>query len=283
MYINSWNEEIVVKKTLENDFLEVIMAGITHPNSNYRIVHNVSNQFPYDYYVFEYVVSGKGYIETPNQRFTVNAGDFYFLNKSCYHIYYADAYCPYEKVFLVLRGNFVDSLVSNYRLNDSVYIKNNDVKGSIMTIINMLDRDLPVNYDQLSVKILELFQNAFPPPYQKKQVSTQVAETIKNYIDSHIAQKITLESISNDLHISKSHIERVFKDAYNQPPIEYAMHTKITHVASMLITTSYSASQISQRLGFSDEKYMSKCFKKIKGLTPKQYRNEMKAKKEFYI
>lgn len=283
MFINALDEEIVIGKTIENDFLQVIMAGITHPNPNYRIVHNVSNQFPYDYYVFEYVVSGKGYIETPDQKYTVSAGDFYFLNKLCYHIYYPDPKTPYEKVFLVLKGNFVDSLVANYHLNDSVYIKSCNVEGNIMSVINMLNRDAPINYDMLSLKILELFQRVFPSPYQKKQASSQLAETIKNYIDSRVTQKISLDIISSDLHISKSHIERVFKEAYNQPPIDYAINTKIVHAASMLVTTSYSIIQISQRLGFSDEKYMSKCFKKIKGLTPKQYRKEKKAKKDYYL
>ena len=49
MYISPWGEEIVVDNKIGNDYLEVIMAGITHPNPDYRIMHNISKQFPYDY------------------------------------------------------------------------------------------------------------------------------------------------------------------------------------------------------------------------------------------
>ena len=274
MYISNWGEEIVVHNAISNDYLEVIMAGVTHPNPTYRIIHNVSNQFPYDYYVFEYVVKGKGYIETPEEKYTVEAGDFYFLNKLCYHIYYSDPDEPYEKIFLVLKGSFVDFLVSGYRLSNSVYVKKCNLDGLMTQIINHLSREGPINYDRLSVWVLEIFQQLFPPPYQSKTNTNFIPEMIKNYIDAHINEKITLDDISNNLYISKSHIERTFKEEYNQTPMAYCANQKISQVASMLVTTNYSISHIAQQFGYSDVKYMAKTFKKIKGKTPMEYRRD---------
>ncbi len=278
MYISNWKEEIITHNAPANDFLEVIMAGITHPDPTYRIMHNVSNQFPYDYYVFEYVVKGVGHIETPEEKYTVKEGDFYFLNKLRYHIYYADPDNPYEKIFVVLKGSFVDFLVSSYHLNDSVYIKKCNLNGLMMHIITLLDREGKLNYDGLARSVLELFQQAFPSPYQSKQNTNYLPEMIKNYIDSHITEKITLDDISNNLYISKSHIERAFKQEYNQTPIAYCLNQKITQVASMLVTTNYSLSQIAQQLGFSDVKYMSKAFKKSTGKTPTEYKRDKLAR-----
>lgn len=272
MYISKWGEEIIVHNTLGNEFLEVIMAGITHPNPTYRIMHNISNQFPYDYYVFEYVVKGVGYIETPEEKYTVSEGDFYFLNKLRYHIYYSDPDHPYEKIFVVLKGSFVDFLVSNYLSNDSVYIKKCNISSLMMHIINILSREGPINYDRLALSVLELFQQVFPAPYRAKPSSNRIPEMVKNYIDAHITEKISLDDISNSLYISKSHIERSFKKEYNQTPIAYWANQRISQVASMLVTTNYSLAQIAQMLGFSDVKYMSKSFKKIKGKTPMEYR-----------
>ena len=280
MYISAWGEEIVVHNTISNDSLEVIMAGVTHPNPSYRILHNVSNQFPYDCYVFEYVVKGVGYIETPEEKFTVKAGDFYFLNKLCYHIYYADQDQPYQKMFIVLKGSFVDFLVSSYHLNDSVYIKKCNVNNLMSHLINLLSREGPVNYDKVAISVLELFQQTFPAPYISKTSTNRIPELIKNYIDNHINEKITLDDISNNLYISKSHIERVFKNEYGQTPLAYCISRKITNIASMLVTTNYSLSHIAAQFGFSDVKYMSKCFKKIKGKTPMEYKKEKLEKKK---
>ncbi len=278
MYISKWGEEIVVDNTISNDYLDVVMAGITHPNPTYRIMHNVSRQFPYDYYVFEYVLSGVGYIETPEEKYTVTSGDFYFLNKLRYHIYYSDENDPYEKIFIVLKGSFVDFLVSSYHLNDSVYIKNCNLNVLMTHIINLLRQGELINYDRLASSVLEIFQRVFPSPYQSKSSTSYLPEMIKNYIDAHITEKITLDDISNQLYISKSHIERVFKQEYNQTPMAYCLNQKISQAASMLATTNYSLSQIAQYLGFSDVKYMSKSFKKIKGKTPKEYRQDKLAK-----
>lgn len=278
MYISPWGEEIVVDNKIGNDYLEVIMAGITHPNPSYRIMHNISKQFPYDYYVFEYVVKGVGYIETPEEKHTVREGDFYFLNKLRYHIYYADADSPYEKIFIVLKGSFVDFLVSSYGLTDSVYIKKCNLNAIMNHIINLLRWDDIINYDKLALAVLEIFQQVFTAPYQIKSSTSYLPEMIKNYIDTHITEKITLDDISNHLYISKSHIERAFKQEYHQTPMAYCINQKISHVASMLATTNYSLTYISQQLGFTDVKYMSKCFKKIKGKTPTEYRKDKLAK-----
>lgn len=278
MYISAWGEKIIIDNIQTNSYLEPIMAGITYPNPSYRIMHNISKEFPYDAYVFEYVVKGTGYIETPEKKYTVSEGDFYFLNKLRYHIYYSDPDDPYEKIFIVLKGKFVDFLVSNHLQNDSVYIKKCNMHNFMMHILNLLNQDEPINYDRLAVCVLEIFQLAFPSPYQTVPSTSKIPEMIRNYIDVHIYEKITLEDISNSLYISKSHIERAFKKEYGITPLAYCANQKITQVASMLVTTDYSLAQISQLLGFSDVKYMSKSFKKITGKTPMQYKREELAK-----
>ena len=278
MYINAWGEKIVIDNIQTNSFLEPIMAGITYPNPSYRIMHNISKEFPYDAYVFEYVVKGKGYIETPEKKYTVTEGDFYFLNKLRYHIYYPDSDDPYEKIFIVLKGKFVDFLVSNYLSNDSVYIKKCNMHNYMIHVINLLSQSDTINYDRLTVCVLEIFQLAFPSPYHTVPSTSKIPEMIRNYIDLHIREKITLEDISNSLYISKSHIERAFKKEYGITPLVYCTNQKIAQVASMLITTDYSLAQISQQLGFSDVKYMSKSFKRITGQTPLQYKRERLSK-----
>jgi AraC-like DNA-binding protein len=148
----------------------------------------------------------------------------------------------------------------------------------MMHVINLLNQDEPINYDRLAVCVLEIFQLAFPSPYKTVPSNSKIPEMIRNYIDVHIREKITLEDISNSLYISKSHIERAFKKEYGVTPIVYCTNQKIAQVASMLITTDYSLSQISQQLGFSDVKYMSKSFKKITGQTPLEYKRDKLSK-----
>lgn len=274
MYYNHRGEKIFYQNTLLNPFLDVSLAGITYPDSNYRIVHNISHDFLYDYYVFEYIVSGKGYIETKHNKFTVQAGDFYFLNKLKQHTYYSDSTDPYKKIFVVFKGRFVDSLVQAYQIKDSVLLRHCDVYDMMMELLRVLDTDNPLSYELLSTKILQLFQVLCEITTTSQSISVNYAEVVKKYIDSNLMNALTLDTICRDCHISSSHLERIFTATYHISPLRYVAQAKVLQVASMLVNTNYSLSEIADSLSYSDVKYMSRCFKKYIGESPRSYRKK---------
>jgi transcriptional regulator GlxA family with amidase domain len=55
-------------------------------------------------------------------------------------------------------------------------------------------------------------------------------------------------------------------------PINYFLHLKIERAGQLLLHTNMKINQISLKLGFDDPYYFSRLFKKIKGVSPKQYR-----------
>lgn len=272
MYVNFNNENIIYNSIDKNDFLSISMAGITNPNPNYHIIHNINRNFFYDYYVFEYVISGKGYIEFDNNKIVeVNAGDFYFLNKLCKHIYYSDKNDPFKKIFIVVKGLFIDSLISAFDINESVIVTKANVETIITNIHNELIKD-KIDYKIISHHILDLFHSFNKNLYDDKSQSMKLPDLIRKYLDTSFTQKITLEKISEELNVSKSHIERVFKDRFNTTPLNYFMKQKIKYACALLVNTSYSINVIAEQTGFTDSKYMAKCIKKETGMTPLQYR-----------
>jgi AraC-like DNA-binding protein len=271
MYINLNNEEIIYNSIDTNDFLSISMAGITNPNPNYHIIHNINRHFFYDYYVFEYVISGKGYIEYDNKKIMVKEGDFYFLNKLCKHIYYSDKEDPFKKIFVVVKGAFIDSLITAFKINESVIVKKTNVEGIISKIHSYLT-DQTLNIHDISIHILELFYALDKNIYSNSNHSMQLPEMIRKYLDTSITQKLTLEKISKELNVSVSHIERVFKQRYNITPLNYFMKQKTKYACALLINTSYSVNTISEKSGFGDARYMAKCIKKETGMTPIEYR-----------
>lgn len=273
MYINDKGEKIIVRNIMGNSFLEVNLAGITYPNPSYKCVRNMTKDTVYDYYVFEYVVKGVGHIDTTNEKYVVKRGNFYFLNRYHQLTYYADSQNPYEKMFIVLYGDFVDSLVKNYGINDAVVVKKYDAE-EFMTSILDLCAQTPIDYDKLALKVLEMFQIIFPSPYYVSETKFAVANKIREFIDNNIEKKLTLDILSEELYISIPHIERVFKETFYITPSKYIAQRKIDQVATLLLTTNYSIENIANRLGYTDAKYLSKCFKKAKGISPLQYRKQ---------
>ena len=273
MHINSKNEEILYNSIELNDFLTVTMAGITNPNPTYHIIHNINKHFFYDNYIFEYVISGKGHIECDNEKITVEAGDYYFLNKLSKHIYYSDKDDPFKKIFFVAKGSFIDSLINTFNIKESVIVKKVNVEQNILNIHKLITSET-IDYQAISHEILSMFYVLKNDLFQAKNNAIELYELIRKYLDSQINQKMTLEKVSKDLNISKSHIERVFKEHFNITPMAYFINKKIEYACALLVNTSYTINEISDQTGFHDPKYMSKCIKKATGTSPLQYRKK---------
>jgi AraC-like DNA-binding protein len=271
MYINYNNEEIIYNSIDTNDFLSISMAGITNPNPNYHIIHNINRHFFYDYYVFEYVISGNGYIEFDDKKILVKEGDFYFLNKLCRHIYYSDKTNPFKKIFIVAKGSFIDSLIASFKITESVIIKKINAEQNIKNIHNLLIKN-EIDYASISHEILNLFYLLGKELFLENKQTMQLPELIRKYIDTSVTQKLTLEKISSELNVSVSHIERVFKKTFDITPLNYFMKQKTKYACALLVNTTYPISIIAEQAGFCDSKYMAKCIKKETGLTPVEYR-----------
>ena len=104
---------------------------------------------------------------------------------------------------------------------------------------------------------------------------------IKNYIDSHYSENITLDFLSNLTYVNKFHLVHLFTKEMGISPINYLINKRIDESKNLLSTTNYSIRDISSIVGFSNSSYFSQMFKKITGISPKDFRsNNSKNKTE---
>ena len=133
MYINDMGEKIVYDNwgfSPSSEFFDLAQFGITNPNPRYYISYYPIIGTRRCYYVFEYVISGAGYIEMNGEKIRVEAGDFYFYHKNAKLTYYSDPDDPYKKVWVNVRGTLVDSLVDSFGLGMFIH-KKNELRGHL--------------------------------------------------------------------------------------------------------------------------------------------------------
>lgn len=108
-------------------------------------------------------------------------------------------------------------------------------------------------------------ENAVSIPYNlKKAVS---------YIRRHYTRNITLDELARCCNVSKQQVTRYFKDAFNDTPINYFIKYKITKAKELIFShPQLSMTEIAYELGFNDQHYFSRIFKKITGETPSHYK-----------
>lgn len=103
----------------------------------------------------------------------------------------------------------------------------------------------------------------------------QDCRNIKEYLDRHFTENITLDTLSEKSGMNKYYLVHSFTKKYVRSPISYLNEKRIDESKKLLETTDYSIAEISRRIGFSSQSYFSQAFKKKTLMTPNEYRHSV--------
>ena len=95
---------------------------------------------------------------------------------------------------------------------------------------------------------------------------------LRNAIYDSPANKLTVESLADELHLSKSYFSHIYKKYFNTTPINDAIRSRIEYSKQLLYSTDYPVSKISKMLDYPHDTQFIKQFKAVTGMTPSQYR-----------
>ena len=97
-------------------------------------------------------------------------------------------------------------------------------------------------------------------------------QKIMEYVELHLGNEITIKRLSEITNMSISHLSKIFKSETKQTISEYIAKKRCEKAASFLKNTDYAIQDISSFVGYQDNNYFVKVFKKIYGITPSSYR-----------
>lgn len=100
----------------------------------------------------------------------------------------------------------------------------------------------------------------------------QFMRTISTYIHDHLTDDISINQMAKDLYMSRSHLSTKFKQESGMTLSTYIQQQKIKKAKEYLKNSNRTILEISTFLGFSSQGYFQNVFKKIVGMTPKEYR-----------
>lgn len=110
------------------------------------------------------------------------------------------------------------------------------------------------------------------------QIKDEDADFIKRLsidIEKHISEsEYDLSALSEHLGMSKSTLNRRIKAVTGMTPLDFIRNIKIKQACQLLITTKLPVSEIAYKVGFTNPKYFTRCFKEETGMTPSDYFKE---------
>lgn len=105
--------------------------------------------------------------------------------------------------------------------------------------------------------------------YQKEKNNMQ---QIEEYLQQHYQEDITLQEIADKFYLSREYISRKFKQDYQTTLTDYLTGIRMEKAKSLLENPYLKIYEVAYGVGYQNEKYFSKVFKKYTGQTPNEYR-----------
>ncbi|MDL2234046.1 AraC family transcriptional regulator [Ruminococcaceae bacterium OttesenSCG-928-L11] len=133
--------------------------------------------------------------------------------------------------------------------------------------------ELEVQIHLLTV-FLALFRNGAYTQVTSSQESYKgrIREAL-SFIHENYDMDLSVSALADSMNICTEHFIRSFKSVTGKTPKNYLIHTRINAAAALLATQSASVSAIAEQCGFTDMSYFAKCFHRILGCSPTEYRS----------
>ncbi|MBS4958443.1 MAG: helix-turn-helix domain-containing protein [Clostridium sp.] len=252
--------------------------------------HSTSHFHPFTEIFF--ITHGNGIMEIDSIDVAVKEGDLIIINPNCPHTEKSSYNRMDQLEYIVFAIN--NLALANKSLptlngddpNPTYYkIMNlNNNKSVILYYLNTLVHEVEekqANYELACKSILTLFiiyisrntESTLLIADNPEKLNIECVK-IKNYIDSHYSENITLDILSNLSYVNKFHLVHLFTKQMGISPINYLINKRIEESKNLLTTTNYSIRDISTIVGFSNSSYFSQMFKKFTGDSPRTYKNK---------
>ncbi|TGE27325.1 GlxA family transcriptional regulator [Hymenobacter metallicola] len=124
------------------------------------------------------------------------------------------------------------------------------------------------------IDIERVSQSAFIMFNGQKEHGDESIKKAQSFIEDNYQEKITVEQLADMLALGRRNLERRFKKATSNSVVEYIQRVKIEAAKNSLESSRENVNEVMYQVGYTDPKAFRSTFKRLTGLSPKQYRNK---------
>ena len=129
---------------------------------------------------------------------------------------------------------------------------------------------------KVKIKLMEIFQlileSGAVTTGSKYEMATDVIRPAIDYIRNNYSDRITVDQLAEQCHLSKSYFMNHFKKVTGKTVIGYLMQVRIDNACKLLANDHMSASETALNVGYTNISNFNRQFKQLTGLTPKEFK-----------
>ncbi|MGN1025464.1 MAG: AraC family transcriptional regulator [Faecousia sp.] len=228
-----------------------------------------------------YVVGGVGKFRIEDELYPVAADDLVVVNPLVQHTEVSLNANPLEYIVLGVEG--LELSVQDSPEDRFCIVNFRDTSQSVLPLLQGMLQELQsrlpgcdaVCQGLLEVLVVRLMRRTdFSASLAPPQHASRESAAVRRYIDAHFKENLNLDTLAELVHVNKFHMAHAFTREYGVSPISYLNARRIEESAYLLKATDHPLARIAQMMGFSSPSYFSQSFRKAKGISPLEYRNQ---------
>jgi AraC-like DNA-binding protein/mannose-6-phosphate isomerase-like protein (cupin superfamily) len=242
----------------------------------------IMQKFPahfHEYYVIGFIEKGQRYLVCKGEEYIINPGDLLLFNPYDTHSCEQIDGKTLDYRCINVTPEVMKKAVLEINGNESLPCFKQNVLYHSEIVLNLRELHLKISQSESELKKEELFLYLLEELIQMhsdltthspvSQTSNEI-KTVCNYLEENYTKTITLNDLSNVTGWSKFHLLRSFTKQKGISPYSYLETIRVNH-AKKLLEQGVKPVEVGFLTGFSDQSHLTKFFKRLVGLTPKQY------------
>jgi len=229
-----------------------------------------------------YISAGEGVFTSGNQTYSVNPGSVLLILPGLKHSYHPLPETGWHEHWVGFKGAYFSGLIKEGHFSPDQVFFQIGLHDSILSLFNLIIDEVQAQRPLYQIKacaaILSLIAEVLTRDRRKEQLNSyqKTVEKAKCLMESNVFSAIDLPSISDQLGISTSRLNEIFKTYTSMTPYQYYIQIKIYKAESILEQQDLSVKEVAHKMGFEDQYYFSRLFKNKTGVSPSEWKNFVK-------
>lgn len=106
------------------------------------------------------------------------------------------------------------------------------------------------------------------------ELSPEMLRQALAYIQEHLSEGMTLETIANHLGISQYYFSHLFKQSMGVSPYQYILQQRVERAKQLLMQSELAIAEIALECGFANQNHLARHFRNLVGISPKTFRGK---------
>ena len=229
-------------------------------------------------YSLHVVLKGSGTLKVKNRLFTVEANQIFVIPPNVEVEYYPTKEDPWEYIWISFSGPMGTKLCNRCGIfPDTPVFKPvpPEAKAIALSCVNLHKMTFGTTiaaighlYNLFSIMIETICKEQATTMSMGEQYILQAIRYIQ---ENYSNPKLSLKDVSDKIGLNYNYTSQLFKKVTGNTIMQYLNLFRIQRACELLDMGNHYIKDVSQKVGFTDQLYFSKIFKKLKNISPKYY------------